>query len=133
MYAAHKPHYPELESPEMKTRPSSYESPDHVGVGADPAGAVGLGLGAAPAAYRGGGGAQIPGEATRVKRHSELPGSPAFPPPMGSPGVVNQRPEGGGVGGLHVVNQTPEPEPSELPASTYHAYKPYRPPGAAGG
>ena len=129
MYAAHKPHFPELESPEMKTSPSSYESPDHIG--ADKVGATGLGLGTAPPSYRGtSAGGQNPGDATRLNRQSELPGSPGFPPGTASPEVVNQRTaDNDGIGGgLRVVN--PTQEPSELPASTYHAYMPYRPPGS---
>ena len=184
MYAAQgmKQGFPDEDKMESDTHtsPSSYESPGHVGGGVGGgngigvaiggekigAGAAGLGLAAAAPAYRGvaGAGQGRPGEATRVERQSELPGSPVVSSSGVSPETIHQREEiggggagggfgggggaggafggvgaveiggrgGGGGGGLHVVNQTPEPEPSELPGSTYHAYKPYRPPVAGG-
>lgn len=127
MYAAQKPHFPELETPEMKQSPASYESPDQIGHKADGA-ATGLGLGTAAQGYRGTSGNGLnPGDATRPNRQSELPGSmpvtPGFAQGTGA-GMGSPVEHGGGGGGLHITNPSAEAEPSELPGSTYHPYRP---------
>lgn len=137
MYASQKPQFPELHSP------VSYESPDQIGGGSPSGEKVGGGMGTAPPSYRGAGGL-APGDATRVggggniNRGSELPGSVPASPGFSQgtvPGSPVEHTAGlmGQGGGLRIANPTPEPEmetqPSELPGSTYH---PYRPPGGGG-
>ena len=104
MYAAQKPHVPEIESPDPSKTPRTPNTAT-----------------TAPPSYRGVSGVPtVDGEGLGLHNgNSELPGSPAFPPPGHG---------GGGAGGL-------AEGPSELEGSTYQAYRPqagayqaYRPP-----
>lgn len=106
MYAAHKtnvPKMPELESGDPQKTPSGTAPPSYRGVS-----------GVANTLNIGSSNPTSPGLASSAARNSEPPGTTPVPP-GGSPSMP-QGPAGG-------------TEPSELPGSTYH---PYRPPGKPG-